>query len=143
MLIGQLKDLNFIHLIFWEHLIYWNVLEFYKLNKNSKFIHISTDEVFGDILKGDLRSDPYLPSSPYLHPKPHLILVYSYIRHIKFQPLLQIAQIIMGQDNIQKNYSKKLIYMQLQISLLQFMEKVNSREWIYVNDHCDALIKFF
>ena len=35
-------------------------------NKKIKLIHISTDEVYGDVLKG--RSDekfPYKPSSPY------------------------------------------------------------------------------
>ena len=48
----------------------YNLLEefrfFYSKNKKTKLIHISTDEVYGDILKG--RSDEnyqYKPSSPY------------------------------------------------------------------------------
>ena len=48
----------------------YNILESFrsysKINKKSKLIHISTDEVYGDVLKG--RSDEnyaYKPSSPY------------------------------------------------------------------------------
>ena len=60
----------------------FNLLEaFKKYNKiknNSKLIHISTDEVYGDILKG--RSSeiwPYKPSSPYAASKAssdHIVL---------------------------------------------------------------------
>ena len=40
--------------------------EYSKLNKKSKLIHISTDEVYGDILKGRSHENfPYKPSSPY------------------------------------------------------------------------------
>ena len=38
----------------------------YSKKYNSKLIHISTDEVFGDILKGrSSEKYPYRPSSPY------------------------------------------------------------------------------
>ena len=48
----------------------FNLLECFKefsmKFKNSKLIHISTDEVFGDVLKGRSKeTDPYIPSSPY------------------------------------------------------------------------------
>ena len=47
----------------------FNLLEVFrkyqKINKNSS-IHISTDEVYGDVLKGRSKeTDPYQPSSPY------------------------------------------------------------------------------
>ena len=48
----------------------FNLLEVFrkyqKKNKNIKLIHISTDEVYGDVLKGrSIESDAYKPSSPY------------------------------------------------------------------------------
>ena len=37
-----------------------------KFNKKFKFIHISTDEVYGSIKKGSFKENsPYNPSSPY------------------------------------------------------------------------------
>ena len=64
----------------------YNLLEsfrsYLKINKKSKLIHISTDEVYGDVLKG--RSDEnyaYKPSSPYAASKASSDhLVYSYVR---------------------------------------------------------------
>ena len=73
---------NFIHS---NILGVYNLLESFKIytkSNKSKLIHISTDEVFGDILKG--RSNemhPYKPSSPYAASKAasdHLVS--SYIR---------------------------------------------------------------
>ena len=50
--------------------------------KNTKFIHISTDEVYGDVLTGRSKeNDPYKPSSPYAASKASSDhLVYSYYR---------------------------------------------------------------
>ena len=75
-----------------------------KKNKNAKFIHISTDEVYGDVLKGRSKeNDPYIPSSPYAASKASSDhLVYSYVKTFKLKAK-QIVQIIMVQNNIQKN----------------------------------------
>ena len=58
---------NFIH----SNIIgVFNILEIFRKfsnkNKGSKLIHISTDEVYGDILRGRTKETyPYNPSSPY------------------------------------------------------------------------------
>ena len=54
--------------------------EYHKNNKNFKFIHISTDEVYGDILQGRTKENyPYKPRSPYAASKASSDhLVYSY-----------------------------------------------------------------
>ena len=56
--------------------------EFAKKNRKAKLIHISTDEVYGDVLKGRSKeTDPYKPSSPYAASKASSDhLVYSYVR---------------------------------------------------------------
>ena len=52
--------------IYWVFLIYYKLLETYYLKiKSSKLIHISTDEVYGDVLNGRSKeNDAYKPSSP-------------------------------------------------------------------------------
>ena len=120
--------------------------EFYKLNKNSKFIHISTDEVFGDILKGRSKeSDPYLPSSPYAASKASSDhLVYSYIRTYKIPAIITNCSNNYGPRQHPEKLIPKLIYSATKNKPLTIYGKgKNSREWIYVNDHCDALIKIF
>ena len=120
--------------------------EFYKLNKNSKFIHISTDEVFGDILKGRSKeSDPYLPSSPYAASKASSDhLVYSYIRTYKIPAIITNCSNNYGPRQHPEKLIPKLIYNAITNKPLTIYGKgKNSREWIYVNDHCDALIKVF
>ena len=120
--------------------------EFFKLNKNSKFIHISTDEVFGDILKGRSKeSDPYLPSSPYAASKASSDhLVYSYIRTYKIPAIITNCSNNYGPRQHPEKLIPKLIYNATKNNpLIIYGKGKNSREWIYVNDHCDALIKVF
>jgi len=60
-----------------------NLRKFYfKNNLNFKFIHISTDEVFGDVNKGrSSEISKYIPSSPYAASKASSDhLVYSYFK---------------------------------------------------------------
>ena len=67
----------------------FNLLEIFrkylKTNKKIKLIHISTDEVYGDVLKGRSKEiDAYKPSSPYAASKASSDhLVSSYIRTYK------------------------------------------------------------
>ena len=67
----------------------FNLLEAFREHckkfKKTKLIHISTDEVFGDIIKGRSNEDyPYKPSSPYAASKASSDhLVSSYVRTFK------------------------------------------------------------
>ena len=128
----------------------FNLLEafrkFYIKNKNSKLIHISTDEVYGDILKG--RSDEnysYKPSSPYAASKASSDhLVYSYFRTYKVPIIITNCSNNYGPKQHPEKLIPKLIYNILNNKPLPIYGKgTNSREWIYVKDHCEALIKVF
>jgi len=128
----------------------FNLLEifknFFKKNKKTKLIHISTDEVFGDILKGRSKeNDSYIPSSPYAASKAasdHL--VYSYIRTYKIPALITNCSNNYGPRQHPEKLIPKLIYNILNNKSLPIYGKgLNSREWIYVEDHCNALLKIF
>jgi dTDP-glucose 4,6-dehydratase len=128
----------------------YNILEifrrFSKKNKKTKLVHISTDEVYGDILFG--RSDenyPYKPSSPYAASKAasdHLVS--SYIRTYNIPAIVTNCSNNYGPKQHPEKLIPKLIYNILTNKPLPIYGKgTNSREWIYVEDHCEALIKIF
>ena len=120
--------------------------EFQKKNKNSKFIHISTDEVYGDVLSGRSREDDaYKPSSPYAASKASSDhLVYSYIRTFKLKGIITNCSNNYGPKQHPEKLIPKLIYNIINnLPLPLYGKGRNSREWIFVNDHCEALIKIF
>ena len=117
--------------------------EFSKKNK-SKLIHISTDEVYGDILTGRSAEDyPYQPSSPYAASKAasdHLVS--SYVRTYKIPAIITNCSNNYGPKQHPEKLIPKLIYNILNNKPLPIYGKgTNSREWIYVKDHCEALLK--
>jgi len=127
----------------------YNLLEsfknFSKKNK-SKLIHISTDEVYGDITTGRTKENyPYHPSSPYAASKASSDhLVNSYIRTYNLPAIITNCSNNYGPKQHPEKLIPKLIYNILNNKPLPIYGKgINSREWIYVKDHCDALIKIF
>ena len=127
----------------------YNLLEsfkhFSKKNK-SKLIHISTDEVYGDILTGRSHEQyPYMPSSPYAASKAasdHL--VYSYVKTYKIPAIITNCSNNFGPKQHPEKLIPKLIYNILNNRNLPiYGDGKNSREWIYVEDHCEALLKVF
>ena len=86
--------------------------EFAKKNKKTKLIHISTDEVYGDVLKGRSReSDPYKPSSPYAASKASSDhLVYSYVRTFKLNAVITNCSNNYGPRQHPEKLIPKLIY---------------------------------
>ena len=128
----------------------YNLLEvlkyFKKKNKIIKLIHISTDEVYGDILAG--RADekfPYQPSSPYSASKAsadHLIK--SYIRTYKISAIISNCSNNYGPYQFPEKLIPKIISNIISNKPLPIYGKgENSREWIYVNDHCEALFRLY
>ena len=115
-------------------------------NKKTLLIHISTDEVYGDVLKGRSKEkDPYKPSSPYAASKASSDhLVYSFIRTFKIPAIITNCSNNYGPRQHPEKLIPKLIYNILNNQDLPIYGKgLNSREWIYVDDHCEALVKIF
>ena len=127
----------------------FNLLEYFKeysKKHSSKLIHISTDEVYGDILNGrSSEKFAYQPSSPYAASKAasdHLIS--SYVRTYKIPAIVTNCSNNYGPKQHPEKLIPKLIYNILNNKPLPIYGKgKNSREWIYVKDHCEALLKVF
>ena len=112
----------------------------------SRLIHVSTDEIYGDILTGrSSEHDLYKPSSPYAASKAasnHLVS--SFIRTYKIPAIITNCSNNYGPRQDPTKLIPKLIYSILHNRPLPIYGKgVNSREWIYVKDNCEALIKVF
>ena len=126
----------------------YNLLEALKnYKKKIRLVHISTDEVYGDIpgSKKSNESFPYHPSSPYSASKAssdHLIS--AYIRTHKINAVISNCSNNYGPRQFPEKLIPKMIYNILNNKPLPIYAKgKNSREWIYVDDHCEALIKLF
>ena len=135
---------NFIHS---NILGIYNLLEaIRKYKKKIKLIHISTDEVYGDVLVG--RSDekyPYKPSSPYSSSKAssdHLIQ--AYVRTYKIPAIISNCCNNYGPNQFPEKLIPKLIFNIINNKPLPIYGKgKNSREWMHVQDHCEALLMIY
>ena len=124
----------------------FNLLESIRnYKKKIKLIHISTDEVYGDIKKNykSKEEDAYNPSSPYSASKASGdLLIKSYIRTYKIPAIITNCCNNFGPNQYPEKLIPTIIYNILNKKPIPIYGRgENVREWIYVKDHCDALIK--
>jgi dTDP-glucose 4,6-dehydratase len=112
--------------------------------KNFRFLHVSTDEVYGSLSPGEAafhEETPYQPNSPYSASKAasdHLVRAYF---HTYGLPVIT--------TNCSNNYGpyqfpEKLIPLMIHNALNGkplpvYGDGQNVRDWLYVTDHCDAI----
>ncbi len=114
-----------------------------KTKKKIKLIHVSTDEVYGDLKKNEKSSEKsqYRPSSPYSASKAsadHLIK--SYVRTFKIDAVVSNCCNNFGPAQFPEKLIPTLIFNALSNKPLPIYGRgQNSREWIYVQDHCKGL----
>jgi dTDP-glucose 4,6-dehydratase len=122
---------------------YWDQLTG-DLRDNFRFLHVSTDEVYGSLGPSDppfSESTPYAPNSPYAATKAasdHLVRAWY---HTYGFPVLT--------THCSNNYGpyqfpEKLIPLMISNALLGkslplYGDGQNVRDWLYVEDHCRAL----
>ncbi len=112
-----------------------------------KLVHISTDEVYGDIKK-NIRSDEnhkYEPSSPYSASKAGADhLVKSYIRTYNLKAVISNCSNNYGPLQFPEKLIPKIISNIFNNKPLPIYGRgENSREWIHVKDHCEALFRLY
>ena len=114
--------------------------------KDFRFLHVSTDEVYGSLTAADpafSETTPYAPNSPYSASKAasdHLVRAYH---HTYGLPTLT--------TNCSNNYGpfqfpEKLIPLMIRNALCGealpvYGDGRNVRDWLYVGDHCSAIRK--
>jgi len=122
---------------------YWSTLAEQERNR-FRFLHVSTDEVYGSLGPNDppfCETTPYAPNSPYSASKAasdHLVRAYH---HTYGLPTLT--------TNCSNNYGRfqfpeKLIPLMILNArggkpLPVYGDGKNVRDWLYVEDHCDAI----
>jgi dTDP-glucose 4,6-dehydratase len=127
----------------------FNLLEFARKNKVKKFVHISTDEVYGAIEKNELsragfaEDDMLKPSSVYSSSKAASdLLVYSYFKTYKLHTCITRCCNNYGpRQNKEKLLPKAIIHALTEQQIPVYGQGDNIREWIYVKDHCEAVLR--
>jgi dTDP-glucose 4,6-dehydratase len=124
----------------------FNLLEaIRKFKKKIKLIHVSTDEVYGDIInnKSSKESDAYNPSSPYSASKASGdLLIKSYVRTYKIPAIITNCCNNYGPNQYPEKLIPTIIYKIVNNQPITiYGNGRNIREWIHVEDHCSALIK--
>tara|TARA_B100001123_G_C15217947_1_gene990035 strand:- start:462 stop:1493 length:1032 start_codon:yes stop_codon:yes gene_type:complete len=118
-----------------------------KNKKKIRLVHVSTDEVYGDIEIGkkSQETSSYNPSSPYSATKASAdLLIKSFVRTYKLPIVISNCCNNYGPNQFPEKLIPKLIYNIIKNKPLPIYGKgKNSREWIYVTDHCEALLKIF
>ena len=124
---------------------YWQELD-EKARQDFRFLHISTDEVYGSLAKGEpafTEAHQYQPNSPYSASKgasDHLVRAYH---HTYGLPVLT--------TNCSNNYGpyqfpEKLIPLMIVNALggkplPVYGDGKQIRDWLYVKDHCAAIVR--
>lgn len=107
-----------------------------------KFLQISTDEVYGSILKGKFSElSPLNPSSPYSASKAaadHLVL--SYYRTYQLPVLITRSSNNYGPYQFPEKLIPLVILNALKNKKIPvYGDGLNVRDWLYVEDNCEAI----
>ncbi len=116
-------------------------------DKNKQFLHISTDEVYGELGDDDFFTEetPYAPNSPYSASKAGSdFLVRSYFHTFGLNAVTTNCSNNFGPHQ----HDEKLIPTVIRTALSGepipvYGKGQNVRDWLYVKDHCEALLAAF
>jgi dTDP-glucose 4,6-dehydratase len=106
----------------------------------SRFVHISTDEVYGDIAQGTSANEDSVlrPSSPYSASKAASdLLVLSYVRTYKFPALITRSSNNYGPHQFPEKFMPLMIANALDDKPLPiYGDGRQQRDWLHVEDNC-------
>jgi len=110
----------------------------------SRFVHISTDEVYGDIAPDTLANEdsPLQPSSPYSASKAASdLLVRSYVRTYKFPALITRSSNNYGPFQFPEKFLPLMITNALDDKPLPiYGDGKQQRDWLHVKDNCRGIL---
>lgn len=109
-----------------------------------KFLYISTDEIYGSILEGSFaETDNFNPSSPYSASKAAgelLVISYGTTFDIKYN-ISRCSNNYGPRQNNEKLIPHFIDKLQNLKPVPLYGNGLNVRDWIYVEDHCEAIYK--
>jgi dTDP-glucose 4,6-dehydratase len=110
----------------------------------SRFVHVSTDEVYGDIAPGTFATEdsPAQPSSPYSASKAASdLLVRSYVRTYKFPALITRSSNNYGPYQFPEKFLPLMITNALDDKPLPiYGDGKQQRDWLHVEDNCRGIL---
>ena len=122
----------------------FELLEFARKHLNEvKIIHISTDEVYGSIKKGNFKeSSKYYPSSPYSASKAAVDhLFYSWNKTYNLKTIITNCTNNFGPYQSNDKLIPKIITSIFhKVSIPIYGKGDNERDWLFVKDHVDAIL---
>ena len=113
-----------------------------KNSKNTKFLQISTDEVFGTKLRGSAKEeDIFHPSNPYSASKASAELIMeSYLKTYDLDIVITRCTNNFGPRQFPEKLIPKTILLADQNKKIPiYGSGKNIRDWIFVEDHCNAI----
>jgi dTDP-glucose 4,6-dehydratase len=119
------------------------VLEPARRQRIPRFLHVSTDEVYGSMGPGEVAKEqsPLRPNSPYAANKAASdLLVRSFYKTYRFPAIVTRSSNNYGPNQFPENLILVMISNALAGKKLPiYGDGLNERDWIYVEDHCRAL----
>ncbi|MBW3583600.1 MAG: dTDP-glucose 4,6-dehydratase [Euryarchaeota archaeon] len=112
----------------------------------ARFLHVSTDEVYGSIDDGSFTENhPYDPSSPYSASKAGSdLLVRAHHRTYGLPVTVTRCTNNYGpRQNAEKLLPKTILRAQAGKKIPVYGDGMNVRDWLYVKDHCQAIEHVF
>jgi len=110
----------------------------------SRFVHVSTDEVYGDIPAGAFADEnsPLQPSSPYSASKAASdLLVRSYVRTYKFPAVITRSSNNYGPYQFPEKFVPLMISNALSNKALPvYGDGKQQRDWLHVEDNCRGIL---
>ena len=112
--------------------------------KIQRFVHISTDEVYGDLRPGTFADEesPVEPSSPYSASKAGAdLLVRSYVRTYNFPAIITRSSNNYGPHQFPEKFLPLMITNALDDKPLPiYGDGKQERDWLHVEDNCRAIL---
>jgi len=111
-------------------------------NHDKRVLHVSTDEVYGDILEGSFKeTDRLNPSSPYSASKAAAdLFAQAYHRTYNLDIVAVRCTNNYGPYQFpEKLIPKTIIRLLLNLTIPIYGKGTNIRDWIYVQDFCEAI----
>ena len=109
-----------------------------------KFVHVSTDEVYGDMAPGAFADEnsPLQPSSPYSASKASSdLIVRSYVRTFAFPAVITRASNNYGPFQFPEKFLPLMITNALDGKPLPiYGDGKQERDWLHVQDHCRGIL---